>query len=227
MLIIFIRAVILFTVLLVVVRLMGKRQIGEMEPFELVITLVIAELACIPMSDRSIPITFGVVAILTMFLIHQVIVLLSKNNDMQKVISGKPVMVIDKQGINLYALKQLNLQVNDLLQAIRGVGYFSIEEIDFGLMETNGQLSVVPKKDMENRQQTLPVPIILDKKWDEENLGKYGLDKQKVLEIMSKHRLKLTTVAMLTVDQHNRIVIQPTNRAFFAYNYEGEKLLKS
>ena len=66
MLIIFIRAIILFVVLLFVFRLMGKRQIGEMEPFELVITLVISELACIPMADRSIPITFGVVAILTM-----------------------------------------------------------------------------------------------------------------------------------------------------------------
>ena len=72
MIIIFIRAIILFAVLLFAIRLMGKRQIGEMEPFELVITLVISELACIPMADRSIPITFGIVAILTMFVIHQI-----------------------------------------------------------------------------------------------------------------------------------------------------------
>ncbi len=75
MLIIFLRAFILFGILLVVIRLMGKRQLGEMEPFELVITLVISELACIPISDRAVPITYGIVAILTMFVIHQAILL--------------------------------------------------------------------------------------------------------------------------------------------------------
>ena len=118
MLIIFIRAIILFVVLLFVFRLMGKRQIGEMEPFELVITLVISELACIPMADRSIPITFGVVAILTMFVIHQVLLLCSKNNTLQGVISGKPVMVINPDGIDMNALNKLNMHVNDLLQAM-------------------------------------------------------------------------------------------------------------
>ena len=143
MIIIFLRAIILFTILLIVMRLMGKRQIGEMEPFELVITLVISELACIPMSDRSIPITYGVVAILSMFVIHQAILLLSKNSKMQGVISGKPVMVIEKSNINAYALKQLNMQVGDLLQALRSTNHFSLEEVDYGLMETYGQLTVV------------------------------------------------------------------------------------
>ena len=162
MLIIFFRAIILFTILLIVMRLMGKRQLGEMEPFELVITLVLSELACIPMSDRNIPLSYGIVAILSMLVIHQVILIISKNSNVQKLISGKAVVVYDKKGINLYALKQMNMQVADLLQALRTTGHFSFEEILYGVMETNGQLTVVPKRDFEQRQQTLPqsqVPI--------------------------------------------------------------------
>ncbi|MBQ2894234.1 MAG: DUF421 domain-containing protein, partial [Clostridia bacterium] len=129
MIIVFLRAIILFAVLLFTMRLMGKRQIGEMEPFELVITLVISELACIPMADRSIPITFGIVAILTMFVIHQAILLLSKNKKMQTVINGKPVMVIDSHGIDVQALNSLNMTVGDILQSMRSAEYFSLEEI--------------------------------------------------------------------------------------------------
>ena len=132
MIIIFIRAIILFAVLLLVFRLMGKRQIGEMEPFELVITLVISELACIPMADRSIPITFGIVAILTMFVIHQFILILSHSDKLQGIINGKPVMVVNGGNIDVQALKSLNMHVNDLLQAMRAAEYFSLEEIIYG-----------------------------------------------------------------------------------------------
>ena len=225
MLIIFVRAIILFTLLLAVMRMMGKRQIGEMEPFELVITLVISELACIPMADRSIPITYGVVAILTMFVIHQIIVLLSKNSSMQKILSGKPVLVVDKQGINNYALKEMNMQVNDLLQALRNAGYFSIEEIDYGLMETNGQLSVIAKKKMENKQQSLPVPVIMDCKWNEDDAKRYDINKQKVFALLAKHHLKESTVRLFTVDSNNHVLIQPTKRPYFTLDLQkGEEL---
>ena len=225
MLIIFVRAIILFALLLAVMRMMGKRQIGEMEPFELVITLVISELACIPMADRSIPITYGVVAILTMFVIHQIIVLLSKNSSMQKILSGKPVLVVDKQGINSFALKEMNMQVNDLLQALRNAGYFSIEEIDYGLMETNGQLSVIAKKKLENKQQSLPVPVIMDCKWNEDDTKRNNIDRNKVDALLAKHHLKESTVRLFTVDEHNHVFIQPVKRPYFTLDLQkGEEL---
>ncbi|MDY5677546.1 MAG: DUF421 domain-containing protein, partial [Eubacteriales bacterium] len=177
MLTIFLRGLIIFGLLLVVIRLMGKRQIGEMEPFELVITLVISEIACVPMGDKNIPLTYGVVCILTLYIVHQVIVLLSKNTKMQSIISGKPMLVIDKSGINVAAVKQLNMQVNDLMQSLRNTGYFSVEEIEYALMETNGQLSVIPKKSMENKQKSLPVPLILEGKWCEDELTQHGIDR--------------------------------------------------
>ena len=208
MLIIFIRALILFAVLLFVFRLMGKRQIGEMEPFELVITLVISELACIPMADRSIPITFGVVAILTMFVIHQTILLLAKSNAVQSLISGKPVMVIDSQGIDAKALAKLNMHVNDLLQAMRSVEYFSLEEVRYGIMETNGQLTIVPNKQMSDMQQTLPVPIITEGQWCDDDMQNNGYTKEKIVPLLAARKVKSKDVLLLAIDENNRATLQ-------------------
>lgn len=220
MLIIFIRALILFAVLLFVFRLMGKRQIGEMEPFELVITLVISELACIPMADRSIPITFGVVAILTMFVIHQTILLLAKSNAVQSLISGKPVMVIDSQGIDAKALAKLNMHVNDLLQAMRSVEYFSLEEVRYGIMETNGQLTIVPNKQMSDRQQTLPVPIITEGQWCDEDMQNNGFTKEKIVPLLAARKVKSRDVLLLAIDENNRATLQTKKGSVQFFNAE-------
>ncbi len=220
MLIIFIRALILFAVLLFVFRLMGKRQIGEMEPFELVITLVISELACIPMADRSIPITFGVVAILTMFVIHQTILLLAKSNAVQSLISGKPVMVIDSQGIDAKALAKLNMHVNDLLQAMRSVEYFSLEEVRYGIMETNGQLTIVPNKQMSDRQQTLPVPIITEGQWCDDDMQNNGFTKEKIVPLLAARKVKSKDVLLLAIDENNRATLQTKKGSVQFFNAE-------
>lgn len=191
--------------------MMGKRQIGEMEPFELVITLVISELACIPMADRSIPITFGIVAILTMFVIHQFILILSHSDKLQGIINGKPVMVVNGGNIDVQALKSLNMHVNDLLQAMRAAEFFSLEEIIYGIMETNGQLTVVANKEMEDKQQTLPVPLILEGKWNEENIKGNGFDKQELERLLVREHVKLRNVVLLAVDENNRMTLQRRN----------------
>ena len=221
MIIIFLRAIILFTVLLVVMRLMGKRQIGEMEPFELVITLVISELACIPMSDRSIPITYGIVAILSMFVIHQAILMMSKSSKMQGVISGKPVMVIEKQSINVYALRQMNMQVGDLLQALRVTNHFSLEEVDYGIMETNGQLTVVANKQISEQQQTLPVPVILDGKWSLDDVERHSISKAKVEKFLRSNGAKVKNVIMLAVDENGRVSFQQRGKKMQFVNVQG------
>lgn len=223
MLIIFIRALILFAVLLFVFRLMGKRQIGEMEPFELVITLVISELACIPMADRSIPITFGVVAILTMFVIHQTILLLAKSNAVQSLISGKPVMVIDSQGIDAKALAKLNMHVNDLLQAMRSVEYFSLEEVRYGIMETNGQLTIVPNKQMSDMQQTLPVPIITEGQWCDDDMQNNGFTKEKIVPLLAARKVKSKDVLLLAIDENNRATLQTKKGSVQFFNAEVAK----
>lgn len=222
MIIIFIRAIILFAVLLFAIRLMGKRQIGEMEPFELVITLVISELACIPMADRSIPITFGIVAILTMFVIHQFILMLSKNDKMQGVINGKPVVVINPDGIVMHAIKGLNMHVNDILQSMRTADYFSLEEVSYGIMETNGQLTVIANKQMVDKQQTLPVPVLLEGKWNSEEIKQHGYSTEKLENILRHEHLHSKNVVLMTIDENNRMALQYKNRAVYYKNIEGD-----
>ena len=102
----FIRTLIIFTTLIVVMRLMGKRQIGEMQPFEFIITLIIADLACAPMADISIPLVYGLVAILTLFILHQLFSILEQSGRIPKLIlSGKPSLILDKNGVNIKELK--------------------------------------------------------------------------------------------------------------------------
>ena len=218
MLTIFFRGLIIFAVLLVIIRLMGKRQIGEMEPFELVITLVISEIACIPMGDSSIPLIYGIVCILTLYVVHQFIVLLMKNSKLQSLISGKPLLVINKNGIDKELLKKLNMQTCDLLQAIRSAGFFSIDEIKYALMETNGQLSVIPKKNLEEKQQRLPIPVILDGRWSEDDLKQHNISKDKAETLIKRHKLKLKNIMLFTVDETNHVVIQPANRPIFCFD---------
>ena len=204
-------------------RLMGKRQIGEMEPFELVITLVISELACIPMADRSIPITFGIVAILTMFVIHQVILLLSKNKVMQGVINGKPVMVIDSLGIDTKSLNALNMTVSDLMQSMRSAEYFSLEEISYAIMETTGQLTVIPNKAMTNKQQTLPIVVVEQGKWNEEEIKQHNFDKRSLEQLLKRERLNIKSVVILAIDENNRMTLQTKHAPIIFKNVEVKR----
>ena len=137
MVIIFIRSSLTFIILLVVMRLMGKRQIGEMQPFELVITLLIAELACIPMSDISVPLVYGIAAILAVFIFHQILSLLEQSSQfLKKAISGKPSLVLNKDGVDFEQLRKNNMDVEDLIESMRSAGYFSLDDLDYAIFES-------------------------------------------------------------------------------------------
>lgn len=150
MLVISLRTLIIYLTLIVVMRFMGKRQIGEMQPFEFVITLIIADLACVPMADVSIPLLYGIVSILVLFLLHQLISLIEQSGDFAKrLVSGKPSVVITREGVNFLELKRNNLGVEDLIESMRASGYFSLDDADYAIFEANGNLSVLVKQNRE------------------------------------------------------------------------------
>ena len=120
MLIVLIKSVITFVIVFFFIRLMGKRQLGEMQPLELVITLIIAEVACIPMNDPYIPFYSGVIPIVTLAFLHIVFSFVSrKSMAVRKLLSGSSVIAIDKDGINYKNLRKMNINVNDLIEAVR------------------------------------------------------------------------------------------------------------
>ena len=143
---IIIRVLIIYVVVIAVMRLMGKRQIGEMEPFELVITLIIADLATIPMAEQTIPLWYGVIPLLVIAIIHFVASVLTKKSPfMRDLISGKPVIVIDPNGIDFKELKNLNISAEELIEALRNLDYFDLTDIHYAIIERTGKITVIPK----------------------------------------------------------------------------------
>lgn len=207
---IFIRTIIIYVTLLVVMRLMGKRQIGEMQPFELVVTLLIAELACIPMADTSIPLLYGVVAIVAIFFLHQIVCLLDLGfKPMKALLSGSPSIVLNKDGVDDKQLKKNNLDVSDLIESLRAAGYFSLDAVDYALYEANGSFSALPKSSYEEMQTSLPVILIDEGKFDKENLRLTGRDKSYFLDILRKQGCKSEKkVLVMTVDGNGKAYFQ-------------------
>lgn len=222
MVLVTIRTAIIFIILLVIMRLMGKRQIGEMQPFELVITLLIAELACIPMADVSIPLLYGIISVVTIFVLHEIMTLLDlKLKPLKSFISGKPSVVVNKNGIDDYQLKRNNLDVSDLIESLRTAGYFSLDAVDYALYEANGTFSALPKQDYEQMQTSLPIVIIDNGKYDKKNLEITGLEQSFFDGILEKQGVRSAKdVLVLTADGTGKIYLQVKKRKFSTFNVQ-------
>lgn len=213
---IFIRTIIIFVTLLCIMRLMGKRQIGEMQPYELVITLIIADLACIPMADPSIPLLYGLVAILAIYMMHQIVCLLDlKSSAMKRVLSGSPSVVLNKNGVDVTQLKKNNLDVSDLVESLRGAGYFSLDAVDYALYEANGSFSALPKTDYESKQDSLPVIIIDEGKFEEKNVILSGRTQAEFCDLLKQNGCAdYKKVLILTMDGNGKIYFQQKGEKF-------------
>ncbi len=226
MLLVIIRTAILFFTLLIIMRLMGKRQIGEMQPFELVITLLIAELVCIPMADVSIPLLYGIISVVTIYVLHELVTLLDlKIKPLKSFISGKPSLVINKNGIDDYQLKKNNLDVSDLIESLRSAGYFSLDSVDYALYESNGTFSALPKQNYEKTQSSLPLVIIDNGKFDGKNLAIAGVSREFFEGLLRERRIARKRVLVLTADGTGKIYLQEKGEKFHAFrvDYPGGK----
>ena len=219
MLIIFLRALILLVTLIVALRLMGKRQLSELQPFEFAIMLVVAELACIPMQDFTIPVLYGVVAIIVVLCAHYILTLISnKSLKFRKLLSGKPVIVINEKGIDAEALKVTNLSVHDILECIRGQGYFSLAEIKFGIFETNGKLSIMPNDTVE-KPRSIPLTLIVEGRIIDDNIANYDIEKEKIRTFLTAKNLKEKDILLMTAES-KKYFVQAYGKASFTEQYE-------
>ena len=220
MLTVFIRSIITYVFLLFIMRLMGKRQLSELQPFEFVITLIVAELACIPMSDTSIPLTYGIIPMFTLFILHiSITKLASKNHKFNRFLNGVPVVLISPKGIDHRLLNKLDMNITDLLHALRAAGYFYPGEVAYAIMETNGTLSVLPKSgfapatpsdmSLDVDKNEMPYPIICEGNLFSENLTISGVTEEEVIDYLEKHSLTPKDVLLFTVDKMRAIYLQP------------------
>lgn len=212
MALIFVRTAIIFITLLIIMRLMGKSQIGEMQPFEFVITLLIAELACIPMADSSIPLMYGVVSIVAMFILHQIVWLLDLwFRPMKAIICGRPSLVITREGIDEYQLKKNNLDVSDLIESMRAAGYFNLDDVYYGLYEANGSFSALEK---EQRTNSLAVTLIDSGRLNKHNLETCGITRDALDDFLKEQHAKMKSVLVMTVDGNGRVYFQRRGRPY-------------
>lgn len=181
MFIVLIRTAILYGLVVVIMRLMGKRQIGELQPFELVIAIMISDLASLPMQDTRIPLLHGIIPIITMLMLQ---ILLSevqlKSEKVRKIIDGTPSILIRRGKINIQQLKNQRMSINDLLVGLRLQGYLNIDDVEYAILETDGQISIIPKEpysplvkqdlNINSKQSELPICVIMDGKINNRNL---------------------------------------------------------
>ena len=220
MLNIMVKSALLYIVLLIVMRLMGKRQIGQLQPFEFSITLVIAELACLPMGDPSIPLIYGIIPVFTLFIVHITMNFIAvKSPRFRKILNGKPLIIINGGNIDTRAVKSADMDSDDISEALRIAGYFFPEEIEFAVLETNGSLSVMPKyanspytpsdAGLSNREKFLPYTVIAEGRLLKNNLIKLGLSEQQIESQLQKLQLIQKQVFLMTVTQDKTLFVQP------------------
>ncbi len=229
------RSVIIYCIVLIAVRLMGKRQIGDMQPFELVATLILADLACIPMSDVSIPIVFGIVPLLTLVVVHYCLTFLNrKSMHFRSFLNGKPVIIINEDGIDYQALKMLNMTLNDLNEGLRACDCFNIADVAFAIVETNGNVSVLLKglaspptteeMKLSPKESLLNVILVNDGKIVKENLEYLNLSEEFVKNVAKEEQTKsIKDILILSLNQDGEIFYQEKNKPCKTIVKKGEK----
>lgn len=206
MLVVFTRAVILFMVVFLVIRLMGKRELSQIQPFEFVIIILIADLASGPMSDRNMTTFYGIVPILALLVMYMVLsFLLKTNKKVQTMVSGSPVLLIKDGKIIEKEMKKQEYMIEDIMSQIRSRGVFKIQDVAYAILETNGNLSVIPKSKSEGK---LPLNVINDGTRLESNLEMLDLPNEKLDELLAKYNIKEEDVLIATIDEHDNFIYQ-------------------
>jgi len=211
-----IRTAFLYFVVVLSMRIMGKRQVGELQPSEFVVTILISELASIPIQDLNRPITNGILAIFVLVLLELLLSFLTLKSDIfRKIFEGKSATIIKNGVIDQKMMKKLRITIDDLLEGIRQSGNFSVETVDLAIMETNGKLSVQPKIKYEpvskqdlninNVDKGLPTLVISDGKIDEEALQK--ISKIDILKELKSRKLTVEEVFLMTVNEIGEFVV--------------------
>ena len=220
MLSVFVRTVILYLCVVAALRLMGKRQLGELQPSELVIALMISDLAAIPIESDRIPISRGIIPVFTLVLLEFILsILVLKSVTLRKLITGTPTQIIKDGKFDENQLKKLRITFDDVMEQLRLAGYSSISQIDSAFIETNGQLSIVPTEkerpvvckdlNLSPSQTHVPYTIISDGKLRQKNLKNSGISEKWLREKLKKYNITdYSQISFLSITDDKEVVLQ-------------------
>lgn len=195
------RTFILYLAVILILRIMGKRQIGELQPFELAITIMISALAALPMEDIDIPLLYSIVPMLLLLIFQEIISYITLNsNKTRSFICGEPSVLIRNGQLMEKELAELKINMNDLLEQLRIVGYHNLEDIEYAIMETTGNISVIPKSqkrpltpedlNIDTDYEGLSQSIIIDGEVQQDNLKSMGLNHRWLQETLKKYNIE-------------------------------------
>ena len=216
----YVRTILLYLVLIAVVRMMGKRQIGQMEPSEFVVTMLVANLAAIPMQDGGIPLFSGFVPIVTVLGVELVLSALSmKSMGLRRVLCGKPVILIENGKILQPNLKKTRITLDELVGHLREKDVLDLQAVQYAILETNGNLSVFPyPKEMpapakaagiQVKKQHFPITLVSDGKLMKQNLAVAKKDPDWVDRVLRERNATIPETWLLTVDAGDKILFYP------------------
>ncbi|WP_434796168.1 DUF421 domain-containing protein [Terrisporobacter vanillatitrophus] len=214
MIVVFIRSIILYVAVLISLRIMGKGEIAEMNCFDLVITLLIAEVASTPMENNDIPMLHGIAALTGLVFMQTLISILGlKSKLIGRIVSGKPSILINKGKIDYKALKKEKITINELLEQLRVQGFFNVKYVQYAILETDGNLSVVPATTYSSTPSVeynhLPISLIHDGKTLKNNLKLINKDEKWLSNILNSHNINdVKDVLICVLDEYDKIFIQ-------------------
>ena len=215
---VFIRTVIIYFLFMTAIRLMGKRQVGELQLSELVTTFMLSELAVNPIQDTSIPIAYSLIPLL--FLLAAEVItsfLITKSSFLKKIFSGNPSVIIKKGVLDMKELAKLRIGINELIGELRLKNISDISDVEYAILEQNGKLSVFPKSakqtvsledlKIQKAESGIAHGVIIDGEVNESNLKSAGKSKAWVEDYLKKHRIGIKTVFLMTVDDQSQVNI--------------------
>lgn len=219
MITIFFRAIILYIIVLMVMRMMGKREIGQLQPFELAIAIMIADLASIPMTSSGIPISNGIIPILGLLVMHLLISLLNvKSIWARKIICGKPSILVYRGKIDETVLKKERFTINELQERLRGNNITSLKDVEYAILETSGQVTVIQKPNKRNttpedfnlmpEYEGITYDLVVDGKVMKHNLKALGKDEIWLERQLKKYKMTSQEALIVTIDGKGEIFYQ-------------------
>lgn len=218
MLITLIRTVILYVTVVACIRIMGKRQIGDMQPNELVVTILLSEIASLPIQDINQPVLIGVVSMFSLVVLELLLSMLSlKWGKARTLLNGRPTIIINDGKIDQQAMKRVRVSVDDLLSCLRQQGAFSVEEVRYAIIETNGQLSVMLREEYQpvtvGQSGAKPdggglaVPVVCDGRRQSEFMRLTGISEDELSRQLNMSGVKVSEVFLMTIDAQGKAVV--------------------
>ena len=219
MLIVFLRSIVLYIIVLIVMRLMGKREIGQLQPFELAIAIMIADLAAVPMAETGIPISNGIIPILGLLVMHLIISFLNlKSMKIREILCGKPAILIYRGKIDEKVLKKERFTLNELQERLRSSNVVNLGDVEYAILETSGQVTVIQKPDKRTttpkdfnitpEYEGIPYDLVVDGKVMYKNLKTIWKDYNWLKKQVNKFNMEPEEALIVTFDGGSQMFCQ-------------------